>query len=203
MILVKGFLLGLSLILAIGAQNAYVFRAGLSGIHVFAICLFCAVSDAVLIALGITGMGAVLGGMEDFSFWLYLMAAGWLIGYGLLRGRDALKGASSLKAAGEGGKSLHSALLTAAALTWLNPHVYLDTVVLVGGIAATLEPGERVLFGAGAMTASFVFFFGLGYGAKAIGGYLTSPKSWMRIDLGIALIMFWLAAGFLIAASRL
>jgi len=203
MTFLQGFLLGLSLILAIGAQNAYVLRAGLNGTHVFAICLFCALSDAVLIALGITGMGAVLGGMEDISFWLYLLAAGWLTGYGLLRMRDAMMRQSSLKVAGEGEKSLLSSLVMAAALTWLNPHVYLDTVVLLGGIASTLVPSERVLFGAGATISSFVFFFGLGYCAKAIGRHLTSPGVWMRIDLGIALIMFWLAAGFLLAAFRL
>lgn len=199
----KGFLLGLSLILAIGAQNAYVLRAGLNGTHVFAICLFCALSDAVLIALGITGMGAVLGGMEDVSFWLYLLAAGWLSGYGLLRLRDAIKGQSSLKAEGSGQHKLIPALVMAAALTWLNPHVYLDTVVLLGGIASTLAPPERAVFGLGAAISSFVFFFGLGYGAKAIGRHLTSPGIWKRIDLGIALIMFWLAAGLLAAAFRL
>jgi len=203
MILVKGFLLGLSLIMAIGAQNAFVFRTGLGGVHVFAICLFCALSDAVLIALGITGMGMVLSGMEHFSFWLYLLAATWLAGYGVLRLRDALKGQSSLKAEGKSRQGLWPALLMAAALTWLNPHVYLDTVVLLGGIAATLEPEERLFFGTGAAVASFVFFFGLGYGARAMGAHLSSPSLWKRIDIGIALVMFWLAAGLLAAAFRL
>jgi len=204
MTFIKGFLLGLSLIMAIGAQNAYVLRAGLRKTHVFAICFFCALSDAVLIAVGITGMGAVLGGMEDISFWLYLVASGWLFGYGLLRLRDALRGQSGLNS--EGGadrQSLASALLMAAALTWLNPHVYLDTVVLLGGIASTLGPAERLSFGTGAALSSFIFFFGLGYGARAVGGYLTGPASWKKIDLGIALIMFWLATGFLTAAFRL
>jgi L-lysine exporter family protein LysE/ArgO len=204
MTFIKGFLLGLSLIMAIGAQNAYVLRAGLRKTHVFAICLFCALSDAVLIAVGITGMGAVLGGMQDISFWLYLVASGWLFGYGLLRLRDALRGQSGLNS--EGGTdrpSLPSALLMAAALTWLNPHVYLDTVVLLGGIASTLGPAERLSFGTGAALASFIFFFGLGYGARAVCGYLTGPASWKKIDLGIALIMFWLATGFLTAEFRL
>ena len=203
MTFIKGFLLGLSLIMAIGAQNAYVLRAGLRRMHVFAICLFCALSDAVLIAVGITGMGAVLGGMEDMSFWLYLVASGWLFGYGLLRLRDALRGQSGLNSEGGERQSLGPALLMAAALTWLNPHVYLDTVVLLGGIASTLGPAERLSFGTGAALASFVFFFGLGYGARAVGKYLTSPASWKKIDLGIAMIMFWLATGFLTAAFRL
>lgn len=202
MTFVKGFLLGLSLIMAIGAQNAYVLRAGLRRMHVFAICLFCALSDAVLIAAGITGMGAVLGKMEGISFWLYLLASAWLFGYGLLRVRDGMRGQSSLNSDETQRQSLGPALLMAAALTWLNPHVYLDTVVLLGGIASTLGPAERLTFGTGAATASFVFFFGLGYGARAVGRYLTSPGSWKKIDLGIAVVMFWLASGFLVAAFQ-
>ena len=204
--LIKGFMLGLSLILAIGAQNAFVFRAGLEGRHVFAVCLFCALSDAVLIIIGISGAGAVLGGVDGLTFWLYLVAAVWLIFYGCLRWRAARLGASSLNA-NEGAseattKGLGASLAVVAGLTWLNPHVYLDTVILLGGISVGLTRSEAVLFGSGAVVASFFFFFSLGYGARVLGGQLTSPKIWARIDYGIALVMFWLAAGLLVAAYR-
>lgn len=197
---INGFMLGLSLILAIGAQNAFVLRMGLEGRHVFAVCLFCAVSDAALISAGVAGVGGMLSRADGVTFWLYLIAAAWLVIYGGLRLRDALSGRSSLKASEQSGDSLGVTLMIMAGLTWLNPHVYLDTVVLLGGISATLEAAERPVFAAGAMLSSFVFFFSLGYGARALGGRLTSPNTWVRIDIGIALIMFWLAAGLLWAA---
>ena len=200
--MIKGFMLGFSLILAIGAQNAFVFRTGLEGRHVFAICLFCAVSDALLITIGVSGAGAVLGGVDGLVFWFYLVAAAWLMFYGSLRWRDARSGASSLKASDTTIKGLGSSIAVVAGLTWLNPHVYLDTVILLGGISATLSGQDAVLFGLGAVVSSFVFFFSLGYGARMLGGQLTSPKIWARIDYGIALVMFWLAAGLLVAAYR-
>ena len=198
--LINGFLLGLSLILAIGAQNAFVFRVGLEGRHVFAVCLLCALSDAALIVVGISGMGSLLAGMDGAIFWLYLGASVWLIGYGLLRLRDSIRGNASLKGSDNARGSIGALLVMAAGLTWLNPHVYLDTVVLLGGISATLDPAERPLFGLGAAVASFVFFFTLGYGAQAMGGRLANPGTWKRIDFGIAMVMFWLAGGLIWAA---
>lgn len=200
MVALNGFLLGFSLILAIGAQNAFVLRIGLEGRHVFAICLFCALSDMALIIVGVAGTGNLLARAEGLVFWLYLVAALWLAVYGLLRLRDAISGQSSLKASEAGGNGLGANLLVAAGLTWLNPHVYLDTVVLLGGISATLAPTERPLFAIGAGLASLVFFFGLGYGARALGSKLTSSKTWARLDLGIAAVMFWLAGGLIWAA---
>lgn len=200
--LIQGFLLGFSLILAIGAQNAFVFRSGLEGRHVFAICLFCAISDAVLITVGVSGAGALLGNSEGFIFWFYLIAAAWLVFYGILRWKEARSGQSALKASDKSTRGLGQSLAVIAGLTWLNPHVYLDTVILLGGISATLAMDERLYFGGGAVASSFLFFFSLGYGARSLGSQLTSPKLWARIDYGIALVMFWLAAGLLIAAYR-
>jgi L-lysine exporter family protein LysE/ArgO len=198
--LIQGFMLGFSLIMAIGAQNAFVFRAGLEGRHIFAICLFCALSDAALIVMGVSGAGAILGGNEGVVLWLYLIAGCWLAVYGSLRWRDARSGNSSLQASEKDVATLGQTMIIAAGLTWLNPHVYLDTVVLLGGISVTLVADQRVFFGFGAALASFTFFFALGYGARALGGHLTNPKIWVRIDYGIALIMFWLAGSLFVAA---
>ena len=197
----KGFGLGFSLILAIGAQNAFILRMGLERQHIFWLCLFSACSDAALIALGIGGLGTLLAPiMEEAAFWLYLLAAAWLITYGLMRLRDAFTGASVLEADSRKQMTLGTALVMIAGLTWLNPHVYLDTVILVGGISATLPAGDKLPFGVGAVMASFVFFFSLGYGASWMGRYLKNPKVWTKIDIGIAVVMFWIAAGLIYSA---
>lgn len=198
----QGFGLGFSLIMAIGAQNAFVLRTGLDGRHVFIICLFCAVSDAALIALGVGGVGAFLGRWEGLEFWLYLIAAIWLIVYGAMRLREAFRGGVALSLEGSETKPLWPALSMITGLTWLNPHVYLDTIVLLGGISAPLPVMQKWSFGMGATLSSFVFFFGLGYGAKALSPWLRTPKIWRRIDILIALIMFWIALGLIIAAFR-
>ena len=197
---IKGFGLGFSLIMAIGAQNAFVLRTGLEGRHIFAICLFCAVSDAVLITVGVAGMGALLAPLESVTAWLYGGAALWLIVYGGMRLRDGLTGQSQLSADQSQSKPLWPALSMVAGLTWLNPHVYLDTVVLLGGISAPLPIAQKWAFGIGATTSSFVFFFILGYGARALSPWLNNPKTWQKIDFGIAAIMFWIATGLIIAA---
>ncbi len=196
----KGFGLGFSLILAIGAQNAFILRMGLERQHVFWLCLFAAVSDAMLIALGVGGLGRILAPMADASFWLFLLAAGWLIIYGMLRLKDAWTGASVLEAGQRKQMTLGAALVMVAGLTWLNPHVYLDTVVLLGGISATLPEGDKLSFGLGAVLSSFTFFFALGYGASWMGRYLKNPHVWVKIDIGIAVVMFWIASGLIISA---
>jgi len=198
----QGFGLGFSLIMAIGAQNAFVLRTGLDGRHVFIICLFCAVSDAVLITLGVGAMGAFLGRWEGLEFWLYLIAALWLMIYGGLRLREAYRGGAALNLQDKASKPLWPSLSMVAGLTWLNPHVYLDTIVLLGGISAPLPVSQKWSFGIGATLSSFVFFFGLGYGAKALSPWLRTPKIWRRIDVLIALIMFWIALGLILAAFR-
>ena len=197
----KGFGLGFSLIMAIGAQNAFVLRTGLEGRHIFIICLFCALSDAVLITFGVAGMGALLAPMESVTTWLYLGAALWLMVYGGFRLRDAMTGRSKLSAEESQSKPLWPALSMVAGLTWLNPHVYLDTVVLLGGVSAPLIGTDKLAFGLGAVVSSFVFFFTLGYGARALSPWLNDPKIWQKIDFGIAAIMFWIAFGLIIAAA--
>ena len=190
----SGFALGLSLILAIGAQNAFVLRQGLRRRHVFLVCLTCAVSDAVLIAAGVAGVGSLV----QSAPWTLAVATwggvAFLSVYGALRFRAAWVGGERLEEGGTAGGSAWAAFLACLAFTWLNPHVYLDTVVLLGSVAAGW-PGSRTAFGAGAMTASFVFFFALGYGARALAPVFARPVAWRVLDVLIGATMWALAAG--------
>jgi len=176
-----GFLLSLSLIVAIGSQNAFVLRQGLRGQFVLPLVLTCAASDAILITAGVAGFGALVLAAP----WLVTVTkwggACFLFVYGALNFRSAYRGGGALEASAEFAPSLTKALLTCLLLTWANPHVYLDTVVLLGSVAAQF--GEfNWYFGSGAMTASFVFFFALGYGASQLRGIFTSPGSWRALD---------------------
>ncbi|WP_226779466.1 LysE/ArgO family amino acid transporter [Oceaniglobus trochenteri] len=189
---VAGFGLGLSLILAIGAQNAFVLRAGLRGAHVFAICLTCALSDAVLIVAGVAGFGWLIEAAPWIGPLMRWAGAAFLFVYGALAFRAAWRGGGQLEAAQAPVGSLGSALATCLALTWLNPHVYLDTVVLLGSVAAQWH---RWAFGLGAVCASFVFFFALGYGAGLLRPVFARPGAWRVLDAGIGCVMWALAAG--------
>lgn len=190
-----GFALGFSLILAIGAQNAFVLRQGLRREHVFWICLTCAVSDAVLIIAGVAGFGALAKAVPWFEPVMRYGGAAFLIWYGAMNLRSAWRGGSALQTENGAEVSLTSALLTLLAFTWLNPHVYLDTVVLIGSISAQYD--NRVAFGAGAVTSSFVFFFCLGYGARLLAPFFARPRAWQVFDTLIGLIMWAIAAKLL------
>ena len=180
----------LSLILAIGAQNAFVLKQGLLRHHVFAVCLFCAVSDALLIALGVAGMTSIALAAP----WL-LVAMKWggvafLIVYGARSFAAALRGGEGLRPEGKRA-SLTATLATIAALTWLNPHVWLDTVVLLGAISAQWP--SAVGFALGAMTGSVLFFFGLGYGARLLVPVFARPSSWRWLEVGVGVVMWVIA----------
>lgn len=195
---VAGFGLGLSLILAIGAQNAFVLRQGLRGAHVFAVCLTCALSDAVLIVAGVAGFGWLVTAAPWLAPAMRYAGAAFLLVYGGLAFRSAWRGGDGLQpnAVADAAGSLKGALLTCLALTWLNPHVYLDTVVLLGTVAAQWQPWP---FGAGAVLASFVFFFSLGYGARLLRPVFARPGAWRVLEFGIGVIMWALALGLVIA----
>lgn len=187
-----GFTMGLSLIVAIGAQNAFVLRQGVRNEHVFAICLACALSDALLILVGITGFRQIAAVLPWLDSLMRYGGAIFLMWYGARSLRSALRSSGAL-AVGEGGaSSLRKALLTCLALTWLNPHVYLDTVVLLGTIS-TRFPGLEVSFAAGAVTASFLFFFSLGYGATKLRPIFANPAAW-RVLEGLVAVTMWLIA---------
>lgn len=187
-----GFGLSFSLILAIGAQNAFVLRQGLKKQHVFLVCLICALSDAILIAAGVVGFGSLVA----HSPWIEQVAryagAAFLMAYGLISFHSALTKNHSLQALGQDQLSASAAALTCAALTWLNPHVYLDTVLLLGSIA-TQYPGAQFAFGFGAVTASFTFFFALGYGAAVLRPLFARPSSWKVLDALVGAIMLFIA----------
>lgn len=192
---IAGFVLGFSLILAIGAQNAFVLRQGLRRMHVLPVVLVCAISDAALIAAGVAGFGALAQAVPGLEFWMRLFGATFLIWYGARTLLSAWRGGQALMA-GEGTQSLRAAVLTCLAFTWLNPHVYLDTVVLLGAVSAQYD--DRLAFALGAMTASFVFFFSLGYGARALAPVFARPSAWRVLDLVIGLTMWAIAAKLLI-----
>lgn len=191
-----GFVLSLTLILAIGAQNAFILRQGLRHEHVFWVCLTCAVSDALLIAAGVAGFGALAKAVPWFETAMRYGGSAFLIWYGFQNALSAWRGGSALEAEGQGTQSLRRAILTVLALTWLNPHVYLDTVVLLGSISAQYP--DRLAFGTGAVTASFVFFFTLGYGARLLSPLFAKPRSWQLLDVIIALTMWAIAAKLLL-----
>ena len=192
-----GFATGLGLIIAIGAQNAFVLRQGLRREYVFPIVLFAALSDALLIAVGIAGLGAVIQGFPFVLEVIRYVGAAYLTWFGISALRRAIK-PSSLEAASDSKGSVAGALLSIAALTFLNPHVYLDTVILLGGVANQFND-DRWIFGLGAACASFVWFFSLGYFAKFLSRYVSNPKFWRVLDSFIAVVMFTIAVLLLFA----
>ncbi len=188
---VPGFLLSLSLIVAIGAQNAFVLRQGLRRAYVLPVVLTCAVSDAVLIIAGVAGFGALAEAVPWFEPLMRYGGSAFLLWYGWINARSAWRGGHVLTTDGQETQSLRSAVLTLLALTWLNPHVYLDTVVLIGSISAQYP--DRLAFGAGAVLASFVFFASLGYGARGLAPLFARPRAWQVLDAIIALTMWAIA----------
>tara|TARA_B100002003_G_scaffold43437_1_gene38790 strand:- start:48 stop:668 length:621 start_codon:yes stop_codon:yes gene_type:complete len=189
-----GFILGFSLILAIGVQNSFVLRQGLIGRHVFTVAVFCSLADALLISIGVAGISIFLNNYIDlFSDWLFGISAIWLTVYGLMRLRDAVKGESALVIESTSTNGLISTLSFLVVLTFANPHVYLDTVVLIGSVSQQFSENIKLAYAIGASLASFVFFFSLAYGAKFLLPIMQKPIAWRVLDGFIALVMFSLA----------
>ena len=189
-----GFVLGFSLILAIGAQNSFVLRQGLIGRHVFIVALFCSISDALLISIGVAGISIFISNYIDLvSDWLFSISAIWLLGYGLLRLRDAINGKSVLIAKDSSVNELASTLSFLSVLTFANPHVYLDTVILIGTVSQQFPGNAKLAYVLGASLSSFVFFFSLAYGAKFLSPIMQRPIAWRLLDSFIAFVMFILA----------
>lgn len=192
-----GFLLGLSLIVAIGAQNAFILRQGLRREHVLPLVLTCAISDAILIALGVAGFATILSRLDWLEPVMRYGGAAFLIAYASRSLHSAWTGGNSLRADGADARSLRVAFMTCLAFTWLNPHVYLDTVVLLGSIS-TRYGGHEIAFALGAMTASFFFFFTLGYGARLLAPLFARPVAWRVLDAVIAVVMAAIAIKLLV-----
>ncbi|MBL1108899.1 amino acid transporter [Streptomyces sp. 5-8] len=194
-----GFGTGLSLIVAIGAQNAFVLRQGARRDAVLAVVGICALSDAVLIALGVGGVGAVVVAWPGALRAIGIVGGAFLLCYGALAARRVLRPGTGLRAEGEAAGSRRRAVLTCLAMTWLNPHVYLDTVFLLGSLAADRGP-LRWTFGLGAGLASLCWFTALGFGARLLGRFLARPGAWRVLDGLVAVTMLALGAT-LIAGS--
>ena len=189
-----GFFLGLSLIVAIGAQNAFVLRQGILGQHVFYVALFCALADALLISIGVVGISFFLNNIiNQISNFLFGFSALWLTGYGVLRLKAVFKADIMIEIDASKSKGLIPTLSIAAILTFANPHVYLDTMILIGSISQQFFGYYRIAFALGACVASFVFFFSLAYGAKLLEPIMKRPSSWRILDGLIAFVMFAIA----------
>lgn len=188
----SGFLLGASLIIAIGAQNAFILRQGLLRRHVFILCLICALADAVLIALGVGGLGTLVAQAPVLVKAVTILGALFLGAYSLIAFRRALH-AEAMKAAEGATANLGAAVAACLAFTFLNPHVYLDTVMLLGSLSAQFPGNARLAYGAGAALASFAWFFGLGYGARLLQPIFARPAAWRVLDVMIGVVMAALA----------
>jgi len=194
---VQGYLVSLSLILAIGAQNAFVLRQGLRREHVAAVVAVCALSDAALIGVGVAGFGAlstILPWIGEVMRWAEVA---FLLVYGGLRFRAALRGGEALRPAEGVAVPLRQVIVTCLFLTWANPHVYLDTVVLIGSIAVQYAP-YRLAFGIAAAMASISFFAALGFGARLLAPVFARPAAWVWLEVAVGSTMWLIAAGLVL-----
>ena len=192
-----GFGTAAALIIAIGAQNAFVLRQGLTRSHVLPVVLICALSDALLIGAGIYGLGALVrqhGLLLELARW---GGAAFLLVYGFMAARRALHPGRLDAAPGASATSLHATVLACLAFTWLNPHVYLDTVVLLGSVASQQPAEQRMAFGVGAVSASVAWFTALGFGARWLAPLFARPAAWRVLDGLIAVVMWVLALGLI------
>ena len=199
-----GFFLGLSLIVAIGAQNAFVLRQGILGKHMLFVALFCAISDALLICVGIVGLSFFLNGLiEQYSDLLLGFSAIWIAIYGLIRLKAVFKSNNELEIESSTSKDLITTLSILFIFTFANPHVYLDTMVLIGSISQQFSGTNKIAFAIGAIFASFLFFFSLTYGANLLAPLMQNANSWRKLDLLIALVMFIISINLAYAANWL
>jgi L-lysine exporter family protein LysE/ArgO len=194
-----GFFAGLGLIVAIGAQNAFVIRQGLSRQHVFVVVAICAIADATLIALGIAGLGAIIQGLPWLLEGVRWFGVAYLTWFGIKSIRSAFKN-EAMDTSGAQTTSLKKMVLAVLGFTFLNPHVYLDTVILLGSISNQFAD-DRWIFGFGAMTASIVWFSAIGFGARAASRFMSKPIFWRVLDSLIAFVMFFIA--FYLAFAKL
>lgn len=187
-----GFSLSLSLILAIGSQNAFVLKQGIKKQHVLLVCTLCALSDAILISLGIAGFGVVVNEYPLIETYARYGGAAFLLVYSILSFKSAFGESRGLEPEAEVYDSALKVVGISLAFTWLNPHVYLDTVVLLGSISTQYE-GRQLEFALGAVLASFIFFFSLGFGARLLAPVFRNPKAWNVLEFVVGLTMLTIA----------
>jgi L-lysine exporter family protein LysE/ArgO len=189
---IHGFLVSISLIMAIGAQNAFVLRQGIRREHVLPVVLTCAGSDAILISMGVAGFGFASTALPWLGTAMRWGGVAFLVVYGALRFRAAMRGGESLRPQPGGAASLRTVLTTVLVLTWANPHVYLDTVVLLGSIASQYDP-FRFSFGVGACLGSLAFFLALGFGARFLAPIFEKPRAWVVLEIIVGATMWGIA----------
>ncbi len=195
---INGFALVGGLIIAIGAQNAFILRMGLIRQHVFILCLICAFSDAVLIVIGVAGLGAFVDTNPQLLKFVSIGGGLFLLAYAVFAIRRMVY-PETMQSKALGSMSRIKAISICLAFTFLNPHVYLDTVVLVGALAAVWHGQQRIMFAIGAMSASFIWFFALGYGARLLGPLFEKQIAWRILDALIAVVMAWLGISIVLS----
>ncbi len=195
-----GFGISLSLILAIGAQNAFVLRQGLKGQYIFTLVMICALSDAILITIGVGGFDLLIKSLTSLEVIARWVGAVFLLVYGAHSFYSSVFKSHALNPAhADEGLSYRQAILICLGFTWLNPHVYLDTLLLIGSVSSSY-PGQKLAFTLGAVSASFVFFFVLGYGAALLRPMFSRPLAWKILDAFVGLVMWSIAAGLIMVA---
>ncbi len=200
--LLQGFAIGAGLIIAIGAQNAFVLRQALAKRHILLVVLFCAVTDAALVTLGAVGLHFIVRNSGTTLMLIAFGGAAFLFWHGLVAARRALRPGVLEPGAGSA-RTARQALAMVAGVTLLNPHVYLDTMVFVGGISASYPLQLQSWFVAGVILSSFAWFFSLGYGARALNPLFRNPKAWRVLDIGIAAVMWLIASQLLMYGNSL
>ena len=193
----QGLLLGFSLIIAIGAQNLFVFNQGLVGKYVMIVCLFCSLSDALLILIGYSGLYLIIENNVILQNFIILIGFLWLLGYGVLKIREGMyfdqESNLDIQISHTNNRNLYKTILAISGITWLNPHVYLDTVFLIGSISNSVQSEKQFSFLLGAISSSFLFFFFLGYMGFKIGPLIKSPNLWKKINISLGIIMIMIS----------
>ena len=193
----QGLLLGFSLIIAIGAQNLFVFNQGLIGKYVMIVCLFCSLSDALLILIGYSGLYLIIENNVILQNFIILIGFLWLLGYGVLKIREGMyfdqESNLDFQISHTNNRNLYKTILAISGMTWLNPHVYLDTVFLIGSISNSVQSEKQFSFLLGAISSSFLFFFFLGYMGFKIGPLIKSPNLWKKINISLGIIMIMIS----------
>lgn len=188
-----GFIIGAGLIIAIGAQNAFVLRQGIIKKHRLKLALFCSLSDALLITAGVSGMGVLFSAQKNLTLAFSLAGAMYLLWFAFTSFRSAFRGNTLDADASQNSRTVKKVLVTIAALTYLNPHVYLDTVVMLGSFGAARPQNYRPAFALGAVSASFAWFFGLAYGAILLAPVFRKKAAWKILDTAIGCLMIYIA----------
>lgn len=202
-IFIQGFIVCFGLIVSIGAQNAFLLKQGILKQHIFWIALLCFLGDVFLMTIGVLGLGTLIAELPVVSFIISLLGAIFLLSYGSRSFISVFKSGEYLVASGENATSLKKALLITFAITFLNPHVYIDTVVIVGSIGGKLDFNGKIYFLAGALLCSFIWFFGIGYGASLLSPYFAKRRTWQILDAVTGLIMYFIAFSLLIYTYKL